>query len=361
MLTKLKVKKLNGKFDFDLSFNKDLNILTGKNGSGKTTLLKLIWYLLSRNFNKKTYSEIFFDSVLINTEKEKLEIRFNKKIEFLSFISEINKKKNIQIDNKKQNDTATKLLLESFSYYYDNYDNGDDYQFEDKTLFFPTFRRIEGGFLIEDEGTSEYQSIFKKFGSYYLSKGSKHRFITSVSSKDIVDLLTKKYAEVSEEILKIEKEQSNFILKIIDSNKEDKNILEEIKNKQHQTNNKKDILLKPFTVLSKLITEIFKDKGIRITETLTFGESANAIISEKLSAGEKQMLSFISYCIFTENSIIFIDEPELSLHPDWQRLLVPTLLELSSTNQFFIATHSPFIYSKYPDKEIILDKDKGGE
>jgi predicted ATP-dependent endonuclease of OLD family len=58
--------------------------------------------------------------------------------------------------------------------------------------------------------------------------------------------------------------------------------------------------------------------------------------------------------------VIFIDEPELSLHPDWQRLLMPTLLEIAPTNQFFIATHSPFIYAKYPDKEIILDQDKGG-
>jgi ABC-type lipoprotein export system ATPase subunit len=128
-----------------------------------------------------------------------------------------------------------------------------------------------------------------------------------------------------------------------------------------QTNRKKSELLKPFTVLSNLIKDIFRDKGIKITTALTLGEASEAIMSDKLSAGEKQMLSFLCYCIFTENSIIFIDEPELSLHPDWQRTLIPTLMEISSTNQFFIATHSPFIYSKYPDKEIVLDIDKGGE
>ena len=70
------------------------------------------------------------------------------------------------------------------------------------------------------------------------------------------------------------------------------------------------------------------------------------------------MLSFLCYNAFSENTVIFIDEPELSLHVDWQRLLLPTLLEQETGNQFFIATHSPFIYAKYPDKEIPLG-DKG--
>jgi predicted ATP-binding protein involved in virulence len=117
-------------------------------------------------------------------------------------------------------------------------------------------------------------------------------------------------------------------------------------------------LLKPYTTLSELITTIFQHKGINLSN-LTLGEVNNAISSDKLSAGEKQMLSFICYNAFTKNNTIFIDEPELSLHPDWQRTLVPTLLNQGNNNQFFMATHSPFIYSKYSDKEIILSNDKG--
>ena len=60
------------------------------------------------------------------------------------------------------------------------------------------------------------------------------------------------------------------------------------------------------------------------------------------------------------DSVIFIDEPELSLHADWQRQLFPILARQQSSNQFIVATHSPFIYSKYPDKEIELaDKLRG--
>lgn len=113
-------------------------------------------------------------------------------------------------------------------------------------------------------------------------------------------------------------------------------------------------------MLTELIAKIFKDKGIRVSPSLMFGETTAAINAGILSAGEKQMLSFICYNAFSNNIPIFIDEPELSLHIDWQRILFPTLLSQGTDNQFIVSTHSPFIYAKYPEKEILLDPDRGG-
>ena len=136
-------------------------------------------------------------------------------------------------------------------------------------------------------------------------------------------------------------------------------------------------LFKPFLVISELTRSILQYQAIRVAGRNDRGEATNGITlgagtdgatldatkevitSDKLSSGEKQMLSFLCYNAFSENALIFIDEPELSLHVDWQRLLLPTLLEQGTGNQFFIATHSPFIYSKYPDKEILLGDDRG--
>jgi predicted ATP-dependent endonuclease of OLD family len=92
---------------------------------------------------------------------------------------------------------------------------------------------------------------------------------------------------------------------------------------------------------------------------MSFGDAATAVNSESLSAGEKHMLSFVCYNAFYRDSIIFIDEPELSLHADWQRQLFSILGRQQSSNQFIVATHSPFIYSKYPDKELELVSDRG--
>lgn len=46
-----------------------------------------------------------------------------------------------------------------------------------------------------------------------------------------------------------------------------------------------------------------------------------------------------------ENDIIVIDEPELSLHPAFQKRVVDLLLEFSTNRQIIITTHSPYFIS----------------
>ncbi len=193
-----------------------------------------------------------------------------------------------------------------------------------------------------------------------LTNGFNHKFIASISTEDINYLLSNKYADISEEIRKLEVNQSGRILSIVaNSEDKEKESLELIRNLVKDNDKKRNDILKPFTMLSLVIHRIFKDKSIKISNNLELGEAKEAIFSDKLSAGEKQMLSFLCYNFFYDNSVIFIDEPELSLHTDWQRILFPTLLKQKKNNQFIIATHSPFIYAKFTDKEIIINEDKG--
>ena len=131
-----------------------------------------------------------------------------------------------------------------------------------------------------------------------------------------------------------------------------KQILKEAKDRD--TDNRK-----PFKVLSQMVSEVFGDKTIKISPTLGFGAGGVKVPASKLSAGEKQMFGFLVYNALLKNAIIFIDEPELSLHVDWQRILFRQLMEQGSNNQFIVATHSPFIYSQYPQKELFLGVDRG--
>jgi len=41
------------------------------------------------------------------------------------------------------------------------------------------------------------------------------------------------------------------------------------------------------------------------------------------------------------NTIYLFDEPDLAMHIEWQRILLPTFLEIAPNSQFIISTHSP--------------------
>ena len=374
MIKSLSVKGLNHRVDADLEFNEDLNIITGKNGSGKTTLLKLLWYLISGNL-ERIFSEIPFQSVSITTDSFSLSLVKETSDEILVISKFPGEAESVEKANVKVVDLIFVNLSRPIA------------RATKKSLFFPTFRRIEGGFhegsLISftETGMPQLQEALSNLSddlSIY-----DHKFIASISTNDVGQLLEQKYGEIHITI-------SNLQSKVLDdiSQKIQVSAGGEIESATSQTApsvlneiqqlaDERDRLRRPFVALSELTQSILQYQAIRVSgrsardedaDGITLGEEIGetalgtveeAIASDKLSSGEKQMLSFLCYNAFSENTPIFIDEPELSLHVDWQRLLLPTLLEQGTGNQFFIATHSPFIYAKYPDKEILLGEDRG--
>lgn len=82
-----------------------------------------------------------------------------------------------------------------------------------------------------------------------------------------------------------------------------------------------------------------------------------------LSSGEKQLFvrALTLDMIHAENSIILIDEPEISLHPQWQQQIINVYRNMGKNNQVIIATHSPHILSSVPNENIkILEKTDTG-
>lgn len=387
MLKKLSVSGLNKRTDCSLTFHQDINIITGKNGSGKTTLLKLLWYMISGNL-ERIIPEISFSSAELETD------RFRLAIKVLSppstTISSTNPKE-VFIEWKldSNNKTLTTTLPLGDTTAIDRL-NSTIASLPHASYFFPTFRRIEGGFSM---GGGQNRDLQPDVARYHYAQSESlrveeafsrlsdrisvynHKFIASISTNDIVSMLTMQYADISERINQDNTSRSSSITELIGhyrrvktgpANESSKlgaatEILEQIQVLITEHTERQEALLKPFSALNELITKIFQHKGIRLTSHLTLGETSQAIASDALSAGEKQMLSFLAYNAFSRNTVIFIDEPEISLHADWQRIIFPTLLSQGTQNQFIVATHSPFIYSKYADKELILDRDRGGE
>lgn len=79
--------------------------------------------------------------------------------------------------------------------------------------------------------------------------------------------------------------------------------------------------------------------GLRDRVGVEIGDESIPISS--LSSGEKQLLQMLLETLAVEKSTIMIDEPELSLHPDWQNGLVKSMRRVNPAAQFLLATHSP--------------------
>lgn len=83
-----------------------------------------------------------------------------------------------------------------------------------------------------------------------------------------------------------------------------------------------------------------------------------------LSSGEKQLFvrTLAIKMLEPENSIILIDEPELSLHPKWQQKILEVYKKIGKNNQIIVATHSPHILGSVSKENlIILTRDENGE
>ena len=67
-----------------------------------------------------------------------------------------------------------------------------------------------------------------------------------------------------------------------------------------------------------------------------------------MSSGERQLLTML-YAVnkMSGNSAVLIDEPELSLHIDWQEDLLGKMMEQLGNRQIIVCTHSPAIASDF--------------
>jgi energy-coupling factor transporter ATP-binding protein EcfA2 len=75
-------------------------------------------------------------------------------------------------------------------------------------------------------------------------------------------------------------------------------------------------------------------------------KNATPVEMESLSSGEKQIISIFAklYLQKHDSYAVFFDEPELSLSMEWQRTLLPDIINSGMCEFLFSTTHSPFIF-----------------
>jgi predicted ATP-binding protein involved in virulence len=126
-------------------------------------------------------------------------------------------------------------------------------------------------------------------------------------------------------------------------------------------------LLKKIKLFKELIDQRFVAKDVRISKKkgIEVMTSNGEIGLDRLSSGEQHQLVLFFELLFEirENSLILIDEPELSLHVAWQKKFIGDLLNIIDLNRFdvILATHSPQLISRWDELVVELGDVYGEE
>ena len=317
-IEKVHIKNIKGIKDLELSFRKDNEILdvivlAGVNGSGKTTILESI--------------ENFFNNENVNyDEPEKSNVNLD------IFFEDFEKKK-IKEAEKSSNNNKRPLwdffsALQNYEIYIKRSDKhyhihiAKKFDIPPKIIYVPA------------------ENKFEEIQTYSTTLSREYKFINIINSNVIKDIPSyiatrRNYLATIEEDLTM-KEITNKVVNEINSIFD---ILE------------LDVKLKGFSKDEKTMP-IFENSA---------GEEFDI---NDLSSGEKQLfLRTLSIKMLEpKNSIILIDEPELSLHPKWQQRIIEVYKKIGENNQIIIATHSPHILGSVSNENIfILYRDEKGK
>jgi len=306
----LHIKEFKGLRDISINFEKndeplDLVVLAGSNGSGKTRILESI----------KDYFESYID------------------IQAIKIIN------NLQIFfEKEEKECIDKIGSEKYFYSTLKYFSLND---KKENLNDSSYLVIKKNLLILPKIIYVPTEInFQKMNTASTTLVQEYNFINIVNTNLIKDIPSYIATKMISAMLKNKNEKVGDVQKkVFDEINEIFEIL--------------DIDVKA--------EDISQDgKNMPIFEN----SSGDKFDINELSSGEKQLFlrTLAIKMLNPENSIILIDEPELSLHPKWQQRIVDVYKKIGKNNQIIIATHSPHILGSVKKENImLLDKDGEGK
>lgn len=107
-------------------------------------------------------------------------------------------------------------------------------------------------------------------------------------------------------------------------------------------------LSEPKKRFQDIVDDLFNETGKKIVRTeneIRFTQIGEILLPYKLSSGEKQILAILLTVLVEDQQpyVLFMDEPEVSLHIEWQKRLIDLIQELNPNVQIILTTHSPAV------------------
>ncbi|EGJ70932.1 AAA ATPase [Bacteroides coprosuis DSM 18011] len=102
------------------------------------------------------------------------------------------------------------------------------------------------------------------------------------------------------------------------------------------------------TRFQDIVDELFSYTHKKIDRTrneIVFNQRGKLLLPYQLSSGEKQMLLILLTTLVQDfdHFVLLMDEPEASLHIEWQQKLISIIRELNPNAQLILTTHSPAV------------------
>jgi len=120
---------------------------------------------------------------------------------------------------------------------------------------------------------------------------------------------------------------------------------------------KQERIDKFFEMINMLFASTGKKIEIDDKNRVIFKKGNLTIEMDRLSAGEKQILLLLFTLFLMEDkpNVLLLDEPEISLHVEWQDRLITMMHELNPNCQIIMTTHSPNIFADgWEDKLVFI-------
>ena len=292
------INKVHSRNNFYWNLSEDINILIGKNGTGKSTILKLI-------------------NACINSDSTIFDNFSNPSVDLmLTKYYEDSEKKSIVLNRSKNA--------------------------KDINSIFINFNELNA-----DEEIDKLLNLF----NFYIN-GIKTNYL-------------KKTETIRNKILDIEKNISTASIEKLQEFQKLRVEEDQIKDKTYSVLHKfkkiidlfykgtnKEVIFDELIINNPKISLIIKFLDDPIKSNYFEDEEKKFI--ENLSSGEKQILIILLTVLIESNKpfILLMDEPEISLHVEWQSILIESIRALNSTIQIIIATHNPLMLLNRKSNEI---------
>jgi len=389
-IVEFKITGLAGRKDIYIQkLNRDINVFFGDNGTGKTSLLRILRSAMSNDAS--TIRTVPFKSAEVVIHS----VHYGR-----DFVKTIHKPKEIGTKTKPIKPDSKIVRYEDNAIY-------QEYFFDKEEEKFQWAIKPSRPDLARTNWMHIYLPTYRLYASYDIYSSDRHRRLTPSMDREydwdlfFAERLKMLWSDCSNQLLsevrKIQEQGlANILRGIVAPTKSIRKIakkldsesayhrvaaflarqgspealgsLEEFTKKYEEDLQVRRVIVDINTIeqridkerasrdkLKKLISDMFgnnkivefKDTGVEVKT-----KEGHDISLALLSSGEKHALWIFIETLLVRDNTLLIDEPEISMHIDWQKRLISAMNQLNKNAQLIIATHSPEIMSDLPDNNI---------